>query len=558
MKTHKILFFAAGLLLLSCLQGCEKQLDIQQHGSIGVDEFYQTDADAESAVANLYCVWRGSFGHRMFLFSLLSDDSMRGGSSSNKYAPFAQMASWTFNSGCTYVRNYYEDCYAIIYASNLIIDNITPDTDVKKQVVAEAKFFRGYSHLHLAALWGETVPMVDHLLAPDEYHVTNSQPGEVWNLVESDLKDAIAVLPSKQGLGDKTVTRVTKEAAEVYLGKAYLWQKKYSEARKEFEKVIDSNLYDLWDGNFEDMVHVATNNNCEKVLEAYVPEDSENMRANGISSMNGGNGYLQMAGFYFSFFKASNDAKKQLATGDGWFPPRKGLYNAFVAEEGENGYRLNASIKTIKQMNDLGFTYEGKDMWCTDGFINWKNRILNADLVGGAPTGRSANTMFINYCYVRFAEVLLLAAEANLRASDGSQAKADNYVNRVRRRAKLSDKSNVTLDDIKTEKRLELCFEGVRYMDLIRWQRIEGTHDAYNAMKDQDKEVYHIHGVQTGQDAKGNPVYQKDNDGNVVWEQYLANKYDGGFKEGKHELLPYPLEEMDVNGSYINQNPNWD
>ena len=558
MKTYKILALAASMMLLAGVTGCEKQLDIQQHGSFGVEDFYKTDADAESAVANLYCVWRGSYGHRMFLFSLLSDDNMRGGSTSNKYAPFAQMASWTFNSGCTYVRNYYEDCYNVIYASNLIIDNITPDTDVKKQVVAEAKFFRGYAHLHLAALWGETVPMVDHLLNPDEYHVTNSQPGEVWNLVESDLKDAIAVLPSKKGMNDKTVTRVTKEAAEVYLGKAYLWEKKYSEAKDEFEKVIGSNLYALWDGNFEDMVHVATNNNCEKVLEAYVPEDMENMSANGISGMNGGNGYLQMAGFYFSFFNTAKDAKKVYATGDGWFPPRESLYKAFVEEEGEDGYRLNASIKTIRQMKDYGFTYEGKDMWCTDGYFNWKNRILNADLVGGAQTGRSANTMFINFCYVRYAEVLLLAAEAHLRANNGDKGKATEYVNMVRRRAKLADKSNVTLDDVKTEKRLELCFEGVRYLDLTRWQRIEGTHDAYNAMKDQDKEVYHIHGVQTGKDEKGNPIYQKDAQGYVVWEKYLANKYDGGYKEGKHELLPYPLEEMDVNGANITQNPNWD
>ena len=376
--------------------------------------------------------------------------------------------------------------------------------------------------------------------------------------MENDIKEAIAVLPSKNGINDRTVTRVTKEAAEVYLGKAYLWQKKYSEAKQEFEKVINSNLYDLWDGNFEEMVHVVTNNNCEKVLEAYVPEDMENMSANGISGMNGGNGYLQMAGFYFSFFNSSKEAKSVLATGDGWFPPREALYKAFVAEEGEDGYRLNASIKTIDQMKDYGFKYEGKDMWCTDGYINWKNRILNSDLVGGAPTGRSANTMFINFCYVRYAEVLLLAAEANLRASDGSQAKADEYVNKVRRRAKLSEKTGVTLNDVKTEKRLELCFEGVRYLDLIRWQRIEGEHDAYNAMKDQDKEVYHIHGVQTGKDEKGNPIYKKDENGNVVWEKYLANKYDGGFKEGKHELLPYPLEEMDVNGDNITQNPNWD
>ena len=579
MKAYKILALTAGLALLSGITGCEKQLDIPQHGAISVEDYYQTDADAESAVANLYTSWRGSFDKRMVLFTLLSDDSMRGGASSNKQAPYIQLACWIFNSGTSPVSSYYEACYNVIYASNLIIDHVKPDTDVKKRIVAEAKFFRGYAHLHLAALWGETVPKVDHLLNPDEYHVTNSQPGEVWALVESDLKDAIAVLPSKNGVNDQTVTRVTKEAAEVYLGKAYLWQKKYSEAKNEFEKVIGSNLYALWDGNFEDMVHVTTNNNCEKVLEAYVQNDNDNVRKNGASD---GNGFWATGGFSLNWFSATQEARSTYASGDGFFLPREALYKAFVAEEGENGYRLNASIKTLNQMKGMGLPYNGTDIYFNDGYINWKNRIQLSDLMAPPSGNRAPNNEYINYCYVRYAEVLLLAAEAHLRASDGSQAKADEYVNLVRRRARLADKTNVTIDDVKTEKRLELCFEGVRYMDLIRWQRIEGTHDAYLAMKDQGVENYHIAGVkkagtkgpgdggqggpgggqggQGGQGGNGGSAnYEKDADGNVIWTKNLAVKYDNaGFKEGKHELLPYPLEEMQVNGENITQNPGWD
>lgn len=544
MKTNKYMSIAAGIMLLFGAMGCEKQLDIPQHGSIGVEEFYKTDADAESAVANLYCVWRGAFADRMYLFTLLSDEVHRGGNHATKFAPFPQLLSWTFNSGNSYVASYYKSCYNIIYAANLIIDNMGEESPVKKQVVAEAKFFRAYAHFHLAALWGETAPTVDHLLKPDEYHVGNSEPGKIWELVEKDLKDAIQVLPSKSGVNDQSLLRVSKEAAEVYLGNAYLWQKKYADAAKEYEKVIDSGKYKLWDGAFENLTHVPANGCCEKVLEAQVPNDLDNYRTNGINS---GNGFWGNAGLYLNFFSQTKEAKNTFASGNGYFPPREGLYNAFVAEEGVDGYRLKSSIRTMEQMPEAGLTCDvnGTILFFSDKYFNWKTRILKSDLMGNP--GRNVDNQYINYCYVRYAEVLLLAAEAEFRAGD--KGKAEGYLNQVRQRAKLADKTGITLDDIKTEKRLELAFEGVRYMDLTRWQRIEGEDDAYNAMKDQDKVVYNI-------------KVSKDKSGNVSYEKVVAVEYpNAGYQKGKHELLPFPLEEMEVNGEghggTLKQNPGW-
>jgi SusD family. len=100
-------------------------------------------------------------------------------------------------------------------------------------------------------------------------------------------------------------------------------------------------------------------------------------------------------------------------------------------------------------------------------------------------SGRGSEHMtYTNMPVIRYAEVLLLAAEAQLLG--GSPAKADQYVNQVRQRAKLGAKTGVTLQDIQTEKNLELCFEGVRYLDIIRW----GI--AYDLMKDQGKETYNL------------------------------------------------------------------
>jgi hypothetical protein len=128
---------------------------------------------------------------------------------------------------------------------------------------------------------------------------------------------------------------------------------------------------------------------------------------------------------------------------------------------------------------------------------------------------------------MRYAEVLLLAAEACLQSGD--QAGALNYINQIRTRAKLPNLTTVTLNDIKKEKRLELCMEMVRFQDLVRWG------DAATALANRGKQV---------------PVFN----GAVISFPYTNDTY--GFKTGKNELLPFPEHEMGVNQN-LKQNPGW-
>ena len=140
-----------------------------------------------------------------------------------------------------------------------------------------------------------------------------------------------------------------------------------------------------------------------------------------------------------------------------------------------------------------------------------------------------------NYPYVpvwpamRYAEVLLLAAEASLQS--GNAGKAVDYVNRVRNRAQLPALGSVSMDDIKKEKRLELWMEGCRYQDLIRW----GDAATVLAKRGQER-----------------PALYKD--GRVSWNE--QKNASAGFKSGKHELLPFPATEMNVNKN-MTQNPGW-
>lgn len=545
MKLYR--FFAGiclGPMLAALLAGCSDQLEIVQNGATSQDSYYQNDQEAESAVSTVYCFWRACYETRMTLLETLTDDVSKGGMNVNFFSTWKDRNTYIFNSGNEGIATYYTNAYTLIYYCNLIIEKVPGTTDVQKRCIAEAKFFRAWTHFHLGALWGENVPVVDHLLHADEYHVTNSPNGALWALVEQDLTDAIAVLPSKNGVSDQRQTRVTREAAEVVLGKAYMWQQKYNEAAIEFDKVVESGLYDLWEGDYDLLMHVQANQCCEKVLDAMIPNDQANYKVNSLDRVNAWWGYFGWSGRMMKFSPQANEI---FASGENYLAPRKELYDAFVLEQeayadaASEKNRFKSTLRTVWELAEIGAQVTS-DMPDHDLYFNWKNRELKADLMG-TPGGRGADNQYMNMPYIRYAEVLLLGAEAQLKASNGSQQKADAYLNKVRSRAGLLPKT-ATLDAIKLEKRLELCFEGVRYLDLIRWQRVDGTHDAFLALKDQGKESYNLKADKNGDTYTYSRVVSGTNP-------------SAGFKEGKNELLPIPQAEIEVNGDYIQQNPNW-
>ena len=502
---------------------CEDRLDIPKHGNMGGQkDFYKTDNDAMQAAASLYNSWGGNYYNWSFTLNLLSDDVWCGGGGRGDNSDMEKLNEYNFDTDHGMVSGVYSGMYGIIYNANLIIDQMEGDTNIKKQVIAEAHFFRAWANFQLVTLFG-TAPKVDHLLAPGEYHQPNSTPEELWAFVEDDLKAAIEsnMLPSKKGVNDsETGMRVTKEAAQAMLGKAYLFQKKYSEAAAELDKVISSQKYDLWQGDYDKLGHVATNGCCESILEIQKRNDAE-------QAWNQMTMTFIMQGWRTDRMTLTGQASAEIATGTyGFFNPRKSLYDAFVAAEGENGYRLNSSIRTYQQMEAYGLTLNaGAQLVGHEGYFNWKNRALKEDCVYDASYFQVLQ--YINLRVMRYAEVLLLAAEAHLQGGDKS--KALQYVNKVRERAHLATLGSVTMDDIKTEKRLELFNECVRYQDLVRWG------DGEKMLGNQGNQIasFTVAGV----------TYPYSNDGS-------------GFK-AKHNLLPIPRKEMELNKSMV-QNQGWD
>jgi len=500
------------------LASCEDKLDIKQHGVLNYETYYQTDEEAESAATAMYLQMRGLAYNFYLGKNMLTDDFWAGGAQRNDNADLEQLNEFTFGTDQNFLEGMFKGYYGLIYKANVVLGHVAEDTETMRRVRAEAKVFRAWSYFELISMWGNP-PLVDHELTSSEYSQPNGKTEELWGLVEKDLTEAIESnsLPEKTSVNDTETWRVTKQFAQAILGKAYLWQGKNKEAADQFDNVVKSGLYKLFDGEFENIWGYNYKHHCESMFESNRINDPNNEWDN--------------FDFFYIMLNWRTD-KLNLgntniiySNGYGFLVPQKGLYDAFVAMEGKDGYRLTQTMKTYEQVADMGITIQTGMTMINEGYFMWKWRYEPE------AAGFMGMVCHQNARWMRYAEVLLLGAEAHLAA--GNSAQALKYINEVRDRAKLAPLASVSLKDIQNEKRLELVGEGTRYQDIIRW----GI--AADLLKNQGEKC---------------PVL--DSNGNVTYNVYNKDASKFGFKAGKHELLPYPGTEIRLNPN-ITQNPGW-
>ena len=409
--------------------------------------------------------------------------------------------------------------------------------------MAEAKVYRALCYFELTTLWGNP-PKVDRVLQnSDEYKVYNSTKEELWSFIETDLKDAIdsGALTSKTSLNDKDgCTRATLEAAKTILGKAYLYQGKYGDAKTLFKEVINTGLYDLED-DIDVLYHTAGNGSKEYVLECTRHFDMSNMYSQG-----GWYGILANWGFGYGFIagtEADSHFKFNSTSGYSYYNPTKSLYDAFVAEEGEDGYRVTSWICPFDRVPSMNIGVNAtNNRYGNEGYFRLKWLASTDDENVSFWCGNQSCTPVI-----RYADVLLMMAECCIQTGD---ADADNYFNRVRTRAKLPSKSGITMDDLKLERRLELAMEAVRFQDLIRWG------DAATVLKDKGKKLptFQIVPDPDNDLTTAEGIYNAKYTTSV---SYTDNEYElAGWTPNRDELLPYPENEIEVNPN-IDQNPGY-
>jgi tetratricopeptide (TPR) repeat protein len=536
MKTKYFLFIVFSIVLLN---GCEKAfLDTKQPGVFTVDEFFKTDAQAFQAILGCYDyiqnVWENVEYVPQQTYTMMSDEVYAGGSLRGDALRLEEVNEFRHSSNNSLMSDLFGQCYNGIYRSNTILEKVTPDSDIKNLVIAEAKVMRAFWYFHLVFNWGD-VPLVTKVLSATEYAQPRTPANEVWSQIEKDLNEAIPLLPLKSAQSKKDKARWSKGAAQSLLGKVYLFQKKYSEAAAEFQKVIDSNEYNLIT-DFSRILRKDQELGTESVFEVMQPMTT-------YSATNVPPTINQVAG------ERSRWQRFMGPKGGGWF-----VGNATTLPIGNSGFGFwNAKLEDYQLFVDnndpirragtilseaeviakggkmRNATYataalpKGTLAWSSDPCIRLKYTNWNDETQGPVVN----NNIGTNYRVIRYADVLLMAAEAYNRQASPDDVKALQYINKVRARVTLpalTATGDALFSAIKLERRLELMFEGHRYHDLIRWG------DAAIVLKDCGKQL-----------PKGDGTY------------YLVP--DAGFKD-RNWLWPIPEVEMNVN-PLMTQNPGF-
>ena len=590
----KLVYSVLAIAALFAAVSCEKNLDIPQKGVVAIENFYQTDEDAEAALAAAYARFvtriTGQDGSSIYTdykaaLNNCGDDTYAAGSNFGDNDFMAQLDEFRLDSGNQVVDHFYKNLFQVNYACNLVIDNFKdglPDagpTATTKRCVAEARVLRAYIYFLLTACWN-TPPLVDHVLTDEMPYNQDKDPEnpmsheDLFRWVASECEAAVPDLDERKSTTDKDgAVKVTKGFAWALQGKALLFVKDYSGAKTALKKVIDSGKYALVPGDkYWQNFHVEGDANEEKVFELNIEPNS------GLSAWGG---IIQRSTWMEAniwnwrsdhFVAGASPQGKYTGGVDGWggLGVPQWFGDEFFANDGHSP-RFDATLKHIddavynmeytnpeiaalspeqrKASKLVGIADVKDGLYGQSFWLPFKQLLRSTDAANYGNNVRMNNGLIM-----RYAEVLLLYGEACLQSGDNAQGAW--AVNEIRKRAGLAELASVDMNVLKKEKSYELWLEGSRWLDLLRWGDTERVQKAgQNVPKLFDK------------------LFREPKSGEtVVWEhgteadsrfytvathEAIDAKYEVGFKAGKHEFFPYPTSVMDKNPNMV-QNPGWE
>ncbi|HSP40867.1 MAG TPA: RagB/SusD family nutrient uptake outer membrane protein [Gillisia sp.] len=489
------------LLILAIITavGCtEDYLEKTDEYNIDSENYFNSQDDYYNALIGVYDILQSTYVN-VLLGEIASDNTLSGGESATDVIGFQQVDEMTHTPVNDNLDDIWDWNFAGVQRANYLLEfKDKTDFEGKEVIIAETRFLRAYFTFELLK-WFGPIPIKgdERFVLGDEKSIPRAPESEVYAQIESDLLYAIAELEyTAPQLG-----RATKGSAQALLGKVYLYQggeggdtQYFEKSAAVLENLINSGQYHLYgtQGNedFADLFEYVGENGPESVFEIqYTGEQgagfgclqcSEGNVAVGFQGIRNYNGPKFESGFSFNV-------------------PVQEVYDLFS----EDDLRKDYSILDIEAWaNRTGATYaEG---YKHTGYFNLKYLPRQNDNAGDANL-----TQPNNYRAIRYADVLLMAAEA-LNRGGISDARARLYLNMVRNRAGLEDVevsgSNLT-EAIYLERRLELVGEGHRFFDLVRTGR--------------------------------------------------AARAITGFTTGKNELFPIPLEEIEFSAGNWQQNPGY-
>ncbi len=496
----------------------------------------------DKAVASLTAAYSDLKDYRFGWFNwafgeTLSDNSIYGGSDSDN-AGFQPLKSFSGTPDMYQPRYKWQLAYRGVNKSNQTIEGIEKmdeklfdDPDLKKRLIAEARFLRAYYHFELVRGFGR-IPVIDHLITTPNDRIQMSEPEDVYKFIIKELELAEPALPLRSQYAADDLGRITKGAARALMAKANLYLKNWQAAYDWSKKIMADKQYNL-EADFAKQFTLAGEHGSESIFEISF----FNSTTESSAVRNNGN------------FQTLFQLPRNITYGYGINLPTQNLVDAFDAEGDE--VRKNATILPTQEVFDIELegAYDDLDN-AVEGAANADVQgaydaymaaiedkfnqsaidaaqadlyaainaavgldVIEADLADiealAAPqrdlalayrelvegqgsltfnrTGYFNRKMYLkpgersaqirnnpnNIIVIRYGEIYLIAAEAAYHLSKEGEAR--DLLNELREMRELARKEAVAgsdlLDAIYVERRLELAMENDRYHDLVRTDR---------------------------------------------------------------------------------------
>ena len=494
-------------------------------------------------------------------YDAISDDAHKG-STNGDQADLFLLESFEWGTTNPYIGGKWRALYASVNRCNAVLSliNKIEEGDFTQQE-AEARFLRAHYNFELQKGWGNVAFISVENFDNSEFNQPNSGP--IWDQIEADMKFAVDNLPASSQVGKPNTF-----TAHAYLGKIHLYQGEWNEALQYFNPVINGGPYSLLP-EYVDNFRLAGENGSESVFAIQFTADgglSFNGNRGGTLSFPNGGPISSCCGFY----QPSQDLVNAFQTQNGL--PLLDTYNnqdvandygiessePFTPHTGPLDPRLDYTVgRRGIDMNGWGVNV-GKD-WIRASFgdisgpyLTKKNYYWAGEDGNRGTGGWGEQRSGINYHIIRYADVLLMAAEASVET--GALDDALNYVNQIRNRAKsmtyVKDVNNPNADAanyqiepypafpdqayarkaVRFERRLELGVEGHRLFDLRRWDATDPGFDATQVMNE----------------------YIANEARTITPIGTAFNPY-----EAKYNLFPIPLNAIDLSGGVLQQNPGF-
>jgi hypothetical protein len=447
-----IIFVASLIVLNSC---SDDYLDNSKIYAQDSESFFNSETDYYNALVAAYDPLQSTFIN-VLMGEIASNNTLAGGESATDVPGYQQVDDMTHTPVNAQLQNLWSWMFGGVNRAAYIIEfeNKT-DFSGKEVIIAEARFLRAYYNFELVKWFGDIpIKPEGRFVLGDEKSIPRAPKADVYALIVQDLQYAINNLTYTA----PQIGRATKGLAQALLGKVYLFQDKFSEASTVLENLIQNGPYVL-ESDYNTIFEAVGENGTGAVFEVQYTDIqgagfgclqcSEGNVAVGFQGVRGYQGDVFTSGFSFNV-------------------PTQEMVDQFEAGDNRKDVAIldiNAWASSTGAVFTTGFEHTG--------FFNRKYipRKRSSDAAGDLNL-----TNPNNYRAIRFADVLLMAAESFNRSSSPNDTKARTYLNRVRTRAfgtsnDVTSAGTALTNAIYRERRVELVGEGHHFFDLVRTGR---------------------------------------------------------------------------------------